>query len=104
MKTVELILATLLFISMLLVCFWILIEALHRDRERMRFLQSLKIGSNAMLGNKEVVVISIDKEEHSVLVMNVYQEPFWVDITELSSPEKPEWAITILWNRLKSSI
>lgn len=102
MTTLVLALVTFLLIAMFLVLFWILIEALHIEMERSKFLQSLRIGSKAMLGNKDVVVVSIDKEENSALVMNVYQEPSWVDISELNSPEKPEWAITILWNRLKS--
>jgi hypothetical protein len=82
-----LVLGTIVFIIVVFVVIWVLLEAMIYDHQRTRFLNQLKSNDCILINKEPFRVIRVNREKETMLVANIYHEPKWVDITMASPPE-----------------
>ena len=92
---------TVAIVIAVLFILYVLLEALFYDEQKTRFKETMMTGMPVLLDEEEFQVVSVDYENETAVVANLYHEPFKVDISRLYPIKPYRTVFKIMYDHLK---
>jgi len=98
------VLATFIFVVVLVFIVWLLLEAMYLDYYNNKFRDELSCGDTASIGKDIVTVSAVDRQKGRVLVTTLFDGPVWVDLYRITSPYEQSLLSYLYHQKLKPYI